>query len=88
MRGRESFRFMEKLNKLKGKIKAWNKESFGDLRLIKGHLLSKINRLGSKEVGIVDCGRREGDLRNKLEEVIHKEACLLKEKKKKENSEM
>ncbi|KAL5550481.1 hypothetical protein UlMin_000657 [Ulmus minor] len=46
--GWESYRMMEKLRALKDKIKTWNKEVFGDTRLIKNEVVEKIAGLDKK----------------------------------------
>ncbi|KAL5567832.1 hypothetical protein UlMin_024407 [Ulmus minor] len=58
--GWQSYRMMEKLRALKDKIKAWNKEVFGDTRLIKKEVVEKIARLDKKEeMTQLDVGERE-----------------------------
>ena len=42
MEGWESYKIIEKLKVLKEKIKVWNKEVFGDTRIIKKEVVGKI----------------------------------------------
>lgn len=76
---------MENLKKVKGKIKIWNKESIGDLKLPKGDILSKIQFMDSKEEGggISENERKERMLlKNNLVEIIFKEAISWRQKMK------
>lgn len=49
MEGWSDFQFMAKLNSLKGKLRGWNKETFGDIREQKSRLCQSIERLDSLE---------------------------------------
>ncbi|KAL5566610.1 hypothetical protein UlMin_029774 [Ulmus minor] len=83
--GWESYRMMEKLRALKDKIKAWNKEVFGDTRLIKKEVVEKIAGLDKKkEMTQLDVGERELrlSLRNQVEELVFKEAVAWRQKMK------
>ncbi|KAL5566576.1 hypothetical protein UlMin_029740 [Ulmus minor] len=83
--GWESYRMMEKLRALKNKIKAWNKEVFGDTRLIKKEVVEKIAGLDKKEeTSQLDVGERElrVSLRNQVEELVFKEAVAWRQKMK------
>ncbi|KAL5549263.1 hypothetical protein UlMin_004494 [Ulmus minor] len=83
--GWESYRMMEKLRALKDKIKAWNKEVFGDTRLIKKEVVEKIAGLDKKEeMTQLDVGERELrlSLRNQMEELVFKEAVAWRQKMK------
>ncbi|KAL5572566.1 hypothetical protein UlMin_022163 [Ulmus minor] len=83
--GWESYRIMEKLRVLKDKIKVWNKEVFGDTRIIKKEVVEKIADLDKKEeMRQLDVGERELrlSLRNQLEELVFKEAVAWRQKMK------
>ncbi|KAL5545070.1 hypothetical protein UlMin_008854 [Ulmus minor] len=74
--GWESYRIMEKLRALKDKIEAWNKEVFGDTRIIKKDVVEKIAYLDKKEeMTQLDVGERDLRLRlrNQVEELVFKE---------------
>lgn len=43
------YKLAMKLKLLKGRIKDWAKDQFGDVRLVKEGLLKDIQRLGNKE---------------------------------------
>ncbi|KAL5553097.1 hypothetical protein UlMin_040498 [Ulmus minor] len=76
---------MEKLRALKDKIKAWNKEVFGDTRIIKKEVVEKIASLDKKEEMMqLDVGERELrlSLRNQVEELVFKEAVAWRQKMK------
>lgn len=51
MQGWEGFKFMKKLEYVKHKVKTWNREVFGNVRLAKGHILVKIRRLDEEFIG-------------------------------------
>ena len=72
---------MEKLKRMKHSIKLWNKEVFGDTREIKKDIIDKIQGLDKKEeeniIAYAEIVERRL-LRNKLEEVIFKEAAAWK----------
>ena len=74
---------MEKFKDLKMSIKRWNKESFGDIRELKQVTLVEIERLDKKEEA---ANLNENEilerrmLRNKLKELIFKEAVAWKQK--------
>ena len=81
--GWESYRIMEKLRALKDKIQVWNKEVFGDTRIIKKEVVEKIAGLDKKEeMTQLDVGERELrlSLRNQLEELVFKEAVAWRQK--------
>ncbi|KAL5557970.1 hypothetical protein UlMin_034181 [Ulmus minor] len=83
--GWESYRIMEKLRALKDKIKAWNKEVFGDTRIIKKEVVEKIAGLDKKEeMTQLDVGERglRLRLRNQVEELVFKEAVAWRQKMK------
>ena len=67
---------MSKLVEVKNDIKKWNKEVFGDVRLEKIAVLSKIGELDALEASgnMGESDRRQrGELRKRLEELILKE---------------
>ena len=83
--GWEGYKFMEKLKGLRGPIKRWNKEVFGDTREIKREIIKKIQRLNKKEEenSLEDfevLERRR--LMDMLEDVILKESIAWKQKMK------
>ncbi|KAL5569671.1 hypothetical protein UlMin_026246, partial [Ulmus minor] len=83
--GWESYKIMEKLRALKDKIQVWNKEVFGDTRIIKKEVVEKIAGLDKKEeMAQLDVGERELrlSLRNQLEELVFKEAVAWRQKMK------
>ena len=85
MEGWESYIMMEKLKALNDKIKAWNKDVFGDTRIIKKEVVEKIAGLDKKEeMTQLDVGERELrlSLRNQLEELVFKEAVAWRQKMK------
>ncbi|KAL5543130.1 hypothetical protein UlMin_010840 [Ulmus minor] len=77
VKGWESYKIMEKLKVLKEKIKVWNKEVFGDTRIIKKEVVGKIVEIDKKKKGNLqlDDGDRElrSRLRNQLEKIVFKE---------------
>ncbi|KAL5583298.1 hypothetical protein UlMin_015740 [Ulmus minor] len=83
--GWESYKIMEKLRALKEYIKVWNKEIFGDTRIIKKEVVDKIDEIDKKEEN-----RQLGDgerelrvrLRNQLEEITFKEMVAWRQKMK------
>ncbi|KAL5539489.1 hypothetical protein UlMin_044009 [Ulmus minor] len=83
--GWESYKIMEKLRALKDKIQVWNKEVFGDTRIIKKEVVEKIAGLDKKEeMAQLDVGEKELrlSLRNQLEELVFKEAVAWRQKMK------
>ncbi|KAL5563761.1 hypothetical protein UlMin_033508 [Ulmus minor] len=83
--GWESYRIMEKLRVLKDKLQVWNKEVFGDTRIIKKEVVEKIAGLDKKEeMTQLDVGERELrlSLKNQLEELVFKEAVAWRQKMK------
>ena len=76
---------MKKLKRIKESVKMWNKKVFGDTREIKRGVIERIQRLDKKEEEIT-IAREEIEerrsLRNKLEEVIFKDAVVWKQKMK------
>lgn len=80
-RGWEGIKIMEKMKGMKVQLKRWNKKIFGDANLAKGEVLGRIEKVDSKEeVSALDeNGRAERRaLRNKLEEIVFKEAVAWK----------
>ena len=85
VRGWEGFKFMKKLEQVKQKLKAWNTEVFGDVRIIKGQILKRIQEIDKEEVrGVlreeVVIERRE--LKEKLGDVLLKEEVSWNQKAK------
>ncbi|KAL5543460.1 hypothetical protein UlMin_007244 [Ulmus minor] len=76
---------MEKLRALKEYIKVWNKEIFGDTRIIKKEVVDKIDEIDKKE-GNRQLGDGERELRvrlrNQLEEITFKEMVAWRQKMK------
>ena len=76
---------MEKLKRMRVPIKIWNKEVFGDTREIKRDIIGKIQWLDKKDeentIEEFEVLERRS-LRNRLEEVIFKEAVAWKQKMK------
>ncbi|KAL5548851.1 hypothetical protein UlMin_004082 [Ulmus minor] len=83
--GWESYKIMEKLRVLKEYIKVWNKEIFGDTRIIKKEVVDKIDEIDKKE-GNRQLGDGERELRvrlrNQLEEITFKEMVAWRQKMK------
>lgn len=70
-----SFQFMEKLRALKGQLKRWNKEVFGDIR-IKKEIVARIDEIDALDLeGFVDNVLKEErfSLKGNLVELIRKE---------------
>lgn len=71
----EGFRIMEKLRILKGLLRVWNKEVFGDIR-IKKEIIAKIDKIdaflleGPFDYGLIE---ERFSLKRNLEEVIRKD---------------
>ncbi|PON49927.1 hypothetical protein TorRG33x02_315920, partial [Trema orientale] len=74
--GWEGYKFLNKLRLVKDKLKKWNMKVFGDMRMVKQSLLTRIGELDT-----VEGSRRWNDqlkqervsIKNRLEEVLFKE---------------
>ena len=51
VQGWEGFRFMRKLKSLKDKLKVWNLEVFGDIRIKEDEILKEIETLDRLDMG-------------------------------------
>ena len=81
--GWEGFKFMKKLKYIKEKIRTWNKEVFGDIRVKKReilHELEVLDRLESEGGLVEDQGVRMVALRNELDEVLSREEISWRQK--------
>ena len=68
--------FMKKLRFVKDKLKVWNKEVFGDLRVRKGIILKEIEEIDKEELegsSSLSLLSKKVQLKNELEEIILRE---------------
>ena len=83
--GWEGFKWMTRLQKIKPRLKSWNKEVFGDLRLIESALHNRLRELDREEWldNWSEALRHERvDLKKELNEILVKQEVLVKQKMK------
>ncbi|KAM7498116.1 hypothetical protein LguiA_022530 [Lonicera macranthoides] len=85
VRGWEGFKFMKKLAQVKHKLKKWNLEIFGDVRVEKGRILERIQNIDKLEVrGILgeELKKERQDLREIFGELVLREEISWNQKAK------
>ncbi|PRQ36601.1 putative RNA-directed DNA polymerase [Rosa chinensis] len=83
--GWKGFRFMRKLKNVKGKLKIWSRETFGDIGKEKKVVEARINELDEEErsAGICVVKKREREvLRGRLEELALREEIFWRQRAK------
>lgn len=80
----EGFKFIKKLEQVKHKLKAWNKEVFGDVRVVKGQTLKRIQEIDEKARGVLGDGLivEKRELREKFGDLVLKEEISWNQKAK------